>query len=496
MSAPAVATPVPPPPAAAARQEACGAAEACAHAGAEYSLREAAGAAALAAAEQRASVQQHTLQARAFFHEDVVSFKGARHCLRGGAGWGETCRVHPCFEPRLLASEARSTCGASGQRTLAASGHRMPAKAHRSTSMQRGGQTSRRKSRPLQKLRLALLQAAEARADAGEAEAARLRTALAAAEARAAVRAPSPGASVRSESELASLPPICGSPGAAAGAPWGGAALEREASLADMRLQVPGAEPHQAPSCSALHACPGVFPVGFRRAGHGCRRPRSAALAGSLRAQDAELAASGERARLTAALGAMRAEMEAAAAIVARERRDAAAERADARRQIRRLAEQNGALLELSNALHAGLDARARAPPDRASAPAAPRAPVDCPAGALVAARLDRLEAALAERPACAETGAALHPGVDDPGGGAPALQPQRGNAAEAPAQAGAAARPSPGVRGLLVEGCEAQLTTTAPRRTVILQVTVRPVAAWNAAALAPACLPEPVWQL
>ncbi len=195
------------------------------------------------------------------------------------------------------------------------------------------------------------------------------------------------------------------------------------------------------------------------------------------RAQDAALAASGERARLTAALGAMRAEMEAAAAIMARERRDAAAERANARRQIKRLAEQNGALLELSNALHAGLDARARAPPDQAHAPVAPlQAPTDCPAGALVAARLDRLEAALAERPACAGTGAGGHPGCDDCGGGAAALQLQ-GNAVEAPAQAGAAARPGPDVSGLLVEGCEAQLAATAPRRTVILQVTVRPSA-------------------
>ncbi len=202
------------------------------------------------------------------------------------------------------------------------------------------------------------------------------------------------------------------------------------------------------------------------------------------RAQDAALAASGERARLTAALGAMRAEMEAAAAIMARERRDAAAERADARRQIKRLAEQNRALLELSNALHAGLDTRARAPPERAHDPAAPlRAPADCPAGALVAARLDRLEAALAERPACAEAGVGGHPGCDDCGSGAAVVQPQ-GNAAEAPSEAGAAARPSPGVSGLLVEGCEAQLATTAPRRTVILQVIVRPVAACIPAAL------------
>ena len=128
--------------------------------------------------------------------------------------------------------------------------------------------------------------------------------------------------------------------------------------------------------------------------------------------------AAADRARLVAALGAVRAEMEAASVAVAGQRDAAAAASGAARRRIARLAAENEALMALSNALHAELGRRmptAPTPPALLhSAPAANQPPAGAAAEEM-SARLGRIEAALAERPAGAMTGAGAADNINVP---------------------------------------------------------------------------------
>ena len=197
--------------------------------------------------------------------------------------------------------------------------------------------------------------------------------------------------------------------------------------------------------------------------------------------QGAVEAAHGERAALLAALSAVRAEMEAAAAAVLAQRAEAglaaAANLRAARRQVRRLAAENEALMRLSNAQHAELARRLPPAPDQAPPPAPDQAHA-----AEVAARLGRIEAALVER---AEGGAGGGPDADTRKpcpGPAPTSQEacaveRRGADADASAHAGAAACSTPA--GLHVAGREARPSVKQRVRIPRQRTTIRN---WNVA--------------
>lgn len=187
--------------------------------------------------------------------------------------------------------------------------------------------------------------------------------------------------------------------------------------------------------------------------------------------------ATADRARLVAALGAVRAEMEAASVAVAGQRDAAAAASGAARRRIARLAAENEALMALSNALHAELGRRMPTPPTPPdllrSAPAANQPPAGAAAEEM-SARLGRIEAALAERPAGAITGAGAAdtqnvptlPQADKATLSRDATAEPRVDGADA----GSALHPSCVAHlsssALLVTGCGAPLAAPAPRRS------------------------------
>ena len=192
--------------------------------------------------------------------------------------------------------------------------------------------------------------------------------------------------------------------------------------------------------------------------------------------QEAAEAAHEERAALLAALSAVRAEMEATAAAVAAQRAQAASASAAslraARRQIRRLAAENEALMRLSNAQHAELARRLPPEPELALTSAEPDQALGD--AAEVAARLGRIEAALVERAEGRGTGAG--PGAETPKAcPGRVLASQEASSAErqdgvadAEPHAGAAASSVP--VGLHVAGCEARLAAAVPRRSAAPQ--------------------------
>lgn len=195
-------------------------------------------------------------------------------------------------------------------------------------------------------------------------------------------------------------------------------------------------------------------------------------------------AAHGERDALLAALSAVRAEMEAAATAVAAQRAEAgapaAADLRAARRQVRRLAAENEALMRLSNAQHAELARRLPAAPEQAPAPAPDQA---LGHAAEVAARLGRIEAALVERAEGGGAGAGHEAETPKPCPG-PAPASREASAAERPgadidaaAHAGAAACSTPA--GLHVAGHEARQSVRQRVRIPRQRTTVRN---WNVA--------------